>query len=288
MSPSFWLALAGTIAALCTTLAFVPQIVKIWKQGGRDLSYGMLGLYLTGVVLWFLYGVMLGASAVIFANAAATLLVGTALGLKRWRESRPARASRRERIAVDMDEVLADSLGRHLEAYNGVFDAGLTRADLDGRSLEAAAPAERREAVRELILQPGFFRDLELIPGSREVLRELAERYEVFIASAAMEVPTSFAAKYAWLREHFPFISPSHIVFCGDKRVLDVDYLVDDTPRHFAGFRGTPILFSAPHNRGEGRYLRAEGWPEVRRLLLGETPPGPTRRELQPEIDLGL
>jgi len=31
--------LVGTIAALCTTGAFVPQIVKIRKQGGEDLSY---------------------------------------------------------------------------------------------------------------------------------------------------------------------------------------------------------------------------------------------------------
>jgi uncharacterized protein with PQ loop repeat len=35
----------GTVAAFCTTVAFVPQIVKLRKQGGEDLSYQMLGLY---------------------------------------------------------------------------------------------------------------------------------------------------------------------------------------------------------------------------------------------------
>jgi 5'(3')-deoxyribonucleotidase len=182
---------------------------------------------------------------------------------------------RRLRIAIDMDEVLADSLGRHLAAYNEAFQAGLTRGELDGRSLEASIPPERAAAARELVLTPHFFRDLELIPGSREVVRALAERYEVFIASAAMEVPTSFAAKYAWLCEHFPFVPPSHLVFCGDKSVLDVDYLIDDTPRHFDRFRGTPILFSAPHNRSESRYLRADGWEDVRLLFLDAAPPAP-------------
>ena len=36
----------GTVAAFCTTVAFVPQIVKLRKQGGEDLSYQMLFLYL--------------------------------------------------------------------------------------------------------------------------------------------------------------------------------------------------------------------------------------------------
>ena len=174
----------------------------------------------------------------------------------------------RRRIAVDVDEVLADSEGKHLQAYNEAFGERLTRAALEGRGLEGVVPASRSAAAAALLLVPGFFRDLEVMPGSREVVRELAGRYEVIIASAAMEVPTSFADKYAWLREHFPFIPPSHLVFCGDKSVLDADYLIDDTPRHFARFRGTPVLFSAPHNRGETGYRRVSGWDDVRRLLL--------------------
>jgi len=130
-------------------------------------------------------------------------------------------------------------------------------------------PAAMALAAERLTHEPGFFSDLETIDGSREVVRELAERYEVFIASAAMEVPTSFGAKYAWLRERFPFIPPSHVVFCGDKGVPDVDFLTDDTPRHFERFRGTPVLFSAPHNRGETRYPRVRCWDGVRTLLLG-------------------
>lgn len=114
-----------------------------------------------------------------------------------------------------------------------------------------------------------------MIPGSREAICARAERHEVFIATAAMEVPTSFAAKYAWLRENLPFIPPSHIVFCGAKGVLDTDYLIDDTPRHFSSYRGTPILFSAPHNRDETRYLRANGWDDVRNLLLDPPPAQP-------------
>ena len=72
----------GTLAAICTTGAFIPQIVKIRKQGGNDLSYPMLFVYLTGILLWLAYGLLLRASAVIWANAITSLLVIIALVLK--------------------------------------------------------------------------------------------------------------------------------------------------------------------------------------------------------------
>ena len=278
MSLEGWIVVVGTAAALCTTVAFVPQILRVRRQGGRDLSYGMLVLYLAGVLLWLAYGLLSGARAVVAANAVAAVLVSTTLLLKRLTAGRrPAREAVRLRIAIDMDEVIADSLGKHLRACNQAFGTGLRLADLAGGPIEDALPGEHAEAASALVSTPGFVADLEEIEGSREVVRALAEHYEVFIASAAMEVPTSFAAKYAWLRERFPFIPPSHIVFCGDKAVLDVDYLIDDTSRHFARFRGQPILFSAPHNRDEHRFPRVRDWEEVRRLFLAPEAAGASR-----------
>jgi MtN3 and saliva related transmembrane protein len=72
----------GTIAAVCTTGAFIPQIVKIRRQGGEDLSFLMLFIYLAGVLLWLMYGLMLHAAAVIWANAASSFLVAIALIMK--------------------------------------------------------------------------------------------------------------------------------------------------------------------------------------------------------------
>jgi len=55
----------GMLAAICTTGAFIPQIVKIRRQGGEDLSWAMLAVYFVGVSLWLIYGLMLHAAAVI-------------------------------------------------------------------------------------------------------------------------------------------------------------------------------------------------------------------------------
>jgi len=84
----------GTIAAICTTGAFVPQILKIRKQGGDDLSYAMLSVYFVGVSLWLAYGLMIHAAAVIWANAATVLLVAVAILLKATHPSRRRAANR--------------------------------------------------------------------------------------------------------------------------------------------------------------------------------------------------
>jgi MtN3 and saliva related transmembrane protein len=72
----------GTAAAICTTGAFIPQIVKIRQRGGEDLSYSMLLIYLVGILLWLFYGVLIRAPEVIWANVATAFLVVLAMLLK--------------------------------------------------------------------------------------------------------------------------------------------------------------------------------------------------------------
>jgi uncharacterized protein with PQ loop repeat len=74
--------LIGGAAAICTTLSFVPQLVKIRRQGGRDLSDSMLVLYLLGLTLWLVYGVRIRAAEVIGANVVAGTLVIAAIVMK--------------------------------------------------------------------------------------------------------------------------------------------------------------------------------------------------------------
>src|SRR5450432_372927 len=84
MTTDNWVTVAGSLGGFCTTVAFVPQVLKIWKQGGRDLSYGMLSLYLFGVLLWLAYGILLRAPAVIITNFATAILITIATVLKVW------------------------------------------------------------------------------------------------------------------------------------------------------------------------------------------------------------
>jgi MtN3 and saliva related transmembrane protein len=88
MTTDTWVTIAGSLGGFCTTFAFVPQVLKIWKQGGRDLSYGMLAIYLCGVILWLVYGLLLHAQAVIITNVATAILIAIATMLKAWTAKR--------------------------------------------------------------------------------------------------------------------------------------------------------------------------------------------------------
>jgi len=88
MTTATWIVVVGSLGGFCTTFAYVPQVVKIWKQGGRDLSYGMLGLYLFGVILWLIYGLLVHAQAVVLTNFATAILIGIATALKAWTAKR--------------------------------------------------------------------------------------------------------------------------------------------------------------------------------------------------------
>lgn len=255
----------GTIAAICTTGAFVPQIIKIRKQGGGDVSYLMLFVYLIGLLLWLGYGLLFHAPAVIWANIVAVVLVSTSLVLKAtWTSTA---SERRLRVAIDMDEVIVNTLPHHLQLYNLATGENLSPELIAQIGLEAAIPPKYRDIFENIPHQEGFFEDLDVIEHSQRALRLLDSQFDLFITSAAMEVPSSFDAKFKWLQKHFPFIPPSRIVFCGDKGIVNADYLIDDRSRHFARFRGTGILFTAPHNARERARLRANSWDDVLAIL---------------------
>jgi len=192
----------GTVAATSTTVAFVPQITKIWKTGGTDVSYLMLWLYVGGVTLWLGYGVLIGATALSLANAASIVFAGTCLLLKvlKAREMSGSSEGERVRIAIDMDETIADSLKEHIRRYNAAFVESIAPAELHGKHIEDLASAERTEAMRRLLREGAFFDCLDLITDAEAVLRELAREYDLFIVSSAMEIPESFTAKYRWLQ----------------------------------------------------------------------------------------
>jgi 5'-nucleotidase len=178
------------------------------------------------------------------------------------------------RIAIDMDDVLADTLGALLEWSRGRFGYRFTRADLVGKELEDLMVPEHTRALSALLVEGSFFGDLPVLPGAVEVMRELARRDEVFVVSAATQFPGSFLPKFRWLERHLPFIPATHVVFCGDKAIVDADYLIDDNVHRFPRFKGRAILFDTPHNAGVTGYARVASWADVAKLLLdGARPP---------------
>ncbi len=65
----------GLIAGICTTISFIPQIVKIIRtKRARDLSLYMYIILTTGVFLWLIYGVLIREAPIILANSVTFVL----------------------------------------------------------------------------------------------------------------------------------------------------------------------------------------------------------------------
>ena len=75
--------LVGLAAALFTTSAFVPQVVRAWRtRSTRDLSYGTFVTYAVGLSMWLAYGMMIGDVPLMLSNGTTLLLALTIIGLK--------------------------------------------------------------------------------------------------------------------------------------------------------------------------------------------------------------
>lgn len=167
----------------------------------------------------------------------------------------------RPRIAIDMDQVLARIEPKFHEIYRRDAGRPIRMEEYTGGKIYQVPGGEH---IREYLFEKGFFRDLPIMPDSPEVVRELQQSYDIYVVTAAMEFRNSFEDKYDWLQEHFPFIPWKNIVFCGDKSIIDADYLIDDHAYNLETFRGTPLLYTANHNLEEHRFHRVDNWTEIR------------------------
>ena len=73
----------GYIAAACTSFAFLPQALRIWRtRSAEDISLAMYLILVTGVVLWIVYGALIRSAPLVAANTTSLLLAGAVLAGK--------------------------------------------------------------------------------------------------------------------------------------------------------------------------------------------------------------
>ncbi|MGV3243407.1 5' nucleotidase, NT5C type [Staphylococcus sp. 11261D007BR] len=174
----------------------------------------------------------------------------------------------RKSIGIDMDEVLADTMGAILDELNRRTQLGVQLEDIAGEKIYKVMP-EHEEEIRDILASDGFFRRLNVMKDSQEVVKRLAEKYDIYIVTAAMDVPSSFHDKYEWLLEHFPFLDPQQFVFCGRKNIVATDYLIDDNPKQLGIHTGKPLMFTANHNINHQEFERLNNWKEVEAYFFG-------------------
>lgn len=73
----------GLLAALLTTVAFLPQMLHtLATRDTRGISLRMYVIFVAGVLLWLIYGLLMRDLPLILANGVTLLLAGVILYLK--------------------------------------------------------------------------------------------------------------------------------------------------------------------------------------------------------------
>ena len=190
------------------------------------------------------------------------------------------------KIAVDIDEVLADSLSSYLNYFNNSFGTSIRKEDfVVGKTFwEVLGVAEeKRDEIRAHYDKHPLSKDWILIPGSQKGIKKLAENNELVVISNRM--PPRFDATKQWLERNFDGVfketyfteadrdgetKPAKAEICERVGAL---MLLEDSPEEALECvrRGIGVvLFDTYLNQGLGtnkRIARVKNWDEALRAV---------------------
>ncbi len=78
-----WIQITGYTAGVLTTIAYIPQVYKVWKtKKADDVSFWMYLVMFQGVLMWLIYGFFISSMPIMVANSVTILLVSSVLVFK--------------------------------------------------------------------------------------------------------------------------------------------------------------------------------------------------------------
>ncbi len=175
-------------------------------------------------------------------------------------------------FGIDLDSTL-NCLDEYwiCNRYNKDYNDNLTRENMIRWEVDTYVKPECGIKIYDYLLEPKFFRNLDVKSYAQEVTRWLSEYFNLFIVTAYH--PKTCLDKAEWLEEHFPHISQKNIIFCNSKGLIHTKYLVDDGSHNIIDFHnsnksGLPIVFDAPWNRHLGNsFVRANNWLDIKEII---------------------
>lgn len=93
MEGGWWATALGIVAGICSTVSFVPQVIKAWRENDTEaISKRMYFVTVTAFTLWAVYGLLIGSPPIVVFNLLSLILSGTILVLKLRNQRRDERA----------------------------------------------------------------------------------------------------------------------------------------------------------------------------------------------------
>lgn len=158
-------------------------------------------------------------------------------------------------ILVDLDNVVANQMAGFLRIFEIEYPEIYrhTPNEILNFDIEQCYPEEYRETILSLRRREGFFRELPLVEGAKEMLEQLLSRgHDVRIVTAPIwDYQHCVREKYIWVEEKLSRDYVGRMIMTRDKTLIHGDYLLDDKPTVEGCTKPTweHILFDQPYNR---------------------------------------
>jgi len=73
----------GYTAGILVVISLLPQLIKSWRtKSTKDISLGRYIIYITGLILWIIYALIIGNGPVALMNSIGLILAASILCLK--------------------------------------------------------------------------------------------------------------------------------------------------------------------------------------------------------------
>ena len=182
-------------------------------------------------------------------------------------------------MMVDMDNVITD--GMFINYINEYMKTNYRLEDLKDFYYVQGLIGDK-DGFWEWVSNKNFYENAPLIEGCYDALKELNERFDVYIVTTylwneAKDISgINMMNKYYYLRETLPFIAPEKYIFASNKKIMNFDIRIDDRVNNLDG-DVTKLLFTAWHNKDisevelkGNNIIRVNNWGEILKELQNQ------------------
>ena len=144
------------------------------------------------------------------------------------------------------------------------------------------AHQHRLPEVRAIVNQRGWFSRLQPVPEAIDGIRQLAERYDVWICTKPLPGSrTCHSEKYGWLADHVGIGIADKMITASDKSLVHGAVLIDDAIHKHETTRATwkPVVYSksynkagSPHGQDWPRWTWADGIDKLSDIINADRP----------------
>lgn len=174
-------------------------------------------------------------------------------------------------VGIDLDNICVNTTESVISYLNARLPVNLKMSDITSYSIEKALPKQYQWIVETAFRDSAMWKDIKMIEGAAEMIEKIYDDgHDIWFVTSSL--PENLRKKINHLSRNMPFLGRDyiwrHTINIQEKRLLDLDILIDDCLAHAAAENRHyySILLDYPWNQTTkpiAGLTRAKDWNEI-------------------------